>query len=547
MDGMVCMDNKMERLFEFCHNYPYVVCYGASDHGYCVKHFLENGGIKVKAFLVSDRVKENEVRDGLPVFSVQDCKIPLDKCGIVLSMYERHHQTVKRSLGKYCKKYQGIYALKSNELKVLRVSLINMRRDNILFSRIVDIDEINRKKYNDRIRQLQKKYSVVTLRYIDVRRLGGIALWIYYCWEKEQKKNRRYYLYYPVTHEHRPEEELAGVNECLLQKLTADGIEVISKKNVSFWRYFLKKRIDFFSISNKYATYGWNNKFCEMIDNIECNGKLYVKLDENELLRGKKQLYAMDVTGEFVCISSRDPFYLQTLMRDPVKSDFRDDYRNSDIQRCVKAAEYLKKNRIRPIRIGAAVDKSFIGNEILDYTAMKYRTEFMDLYLVYTCKFFISDLSGIQTFAMLFSKPMVILNAPLLTTRFDFIPFFSLCKDIAIFKKLWDSKNNRYLTIREMLKFEVDGFRYEENIGGNTFRLYKEQRIIPVDNTAMEIFEVVKEMNERLDGIRKYTDEEERLQTQYRKIVEEYPKKENVLSSWRIGTEFLKKNKWLLD
>lgn len=535
---------NLNGLLTFCKNYSAIICYGASDHGHTVKHFLEKKGIKVLFFLISDEVAKGEVRDGIPVHSIAECRELKQSYGIVLSLYDRHHKSVKENLKKYSNRTDGIYSLSAEELKLLRSNLISINRINVLSEPIyVENDEID--SYKRQIEEIKSKYDKVEFCYIEARRMGAFSLWMYYSYQRKSLQSNCFYVYYPVTHEHRNDERLRGSNGYLLTKLSGHGIEVISKKNINFWRYFFQTNKKYCLLSEKYTEWGWNKELCSINGKIDLSQK-YIKFDEKESLQGNDQLGKMGLNNDFVCISSRDSAYLQGLKRDEIKKDFRDVYRNSDIQAQFLAVDYLVNKNIRSVRMGAVVEEKINNSKIIDY-ASNYRTEFMDTYITSKCKFFVSDLSGIQVLAMLFSKPMVILNAPLLTTKGDLVPFFSPNKDIAIFKKMWNSTKMRYLTIREMLAYEVDGPCYEENIQGNVFRLYQENGIVPEDNTSVEILEVVKEMNERIDGTRKYDELDKNLQAKYRSIVDDYPKKDNFLNYWRIGAEFLRKNQWLLD
>jgi hypothetical protein len=96
-----------------------------------------------------------------------------------------------------------------------------------------------------------------------------------------------------------------------------------------------------------------------------------------------------------------------------------------------------------------------------------------------------------------------------------------------------------------MMKYEVESSFSKSIIA--VFYLYKKQGIIPVENTPEEIRDVIQEMNERLDGTYSESEEDRILQAKYRKIVDDYPKGDNVLSHWRLGADFLRNNQWLLD
>jgi putative glycosyltransferase (TIGR04372 family) len=536
------MQRELDRLLTFCEKYSYVVCYGAGTYGRFVQQFLQDNNITVKCFLISGTTGEIR-KHGIPVYSICDKVLDLNECGIILSLHEKYQPDVRSCLRKYCIKDDTIYNISAEEIKEMMPTELDERRNKTLFE-VIDKEKKYISKYKKKFLKIQNDYEWVEISYIDAHNIGCFTLWVYFCYQREKKKDKVYYLYYPVT-DNKDRCELTGPNGYLLSKLSIEGMEVISKQNVDFWRCFLHEARKKVVLRNKFQLWGWTADFQEFVNGVNCN-KPYINFTKIEIQQGKNELKKMDITGEYVCISARDrAYYVETLQRVDIE-EAMEEYRNSNIQSRCKAIDYLKRRKIQSVRMGATVELNYSKSGIIDY-ANKYRTEFMDVYLAANCEFFVSDLGGIQTLAMLFSKPMVVLNVPLLTVRCDNIPIYNSEKDISILKKFWDTKNKRYLTIREMLAIEVDGFRHEENITMNTFQLYRELGIVPIENTEDEILAVVKEMYERLNGERVYTEKECQLQERYRTIVDSYPKKDNILSQWRIGTEFLKQNLWLLD
>jgi putative glycosyltransferase (TIGR04372 family) len=537
------MRNYVNELLEFCRQYEAVICYGASDHGYMVKHFLNRMGIKVQCFLVSDEIQDGTKRDGVDIYSIKDIKNIPDNYGIVLSLYERHHSVVKGNLLQYAGRARGIYEINMQLLHSIRVENLKIQRYEEL-KKAISLDA-DCSMYQKRICEIKKNYEKILVGFIDVRRLGAYSLWGYYLYRRSLEKNGKFYLYYPVTQEHRPEEHLRGSNGYLLGKLAAEGIAVISEKNIDFWRLFFQKNKAFFSFNDEYREWGWKKELAEVNGNASLSSE-WIQLNQTEKEIGEKSLVALGIDKDFVCISARDSAYLQSAKRDVAKEDFRDRYRNSDIKKHQLALSYLGNKGIQGVRLGAKVEKAINDSNIIDYASLA-RTEFMDLYLASACKFFVSDLSGIFVLANMFGKNKVILNAPLLTTKGDSVPFLHPGKDIAILKKLWNKKTKKFLTLKEMLFYEVEKGNIEENIQGSVFGFYYKNDILPIENTEEEILEVIKEMNERIEKNCKYDILDCELQHQYREIVDEYYKKDNFLNNWRLGAAFLRKNQWLLE
>ena len=200
---------------------------------------------------------------------------------------------------------------------------------------------------------------------------------------------------------------------------------------------------------------------------------------------------------------------------------------------------------LQVVRMGAMVDKKISWRNMIDY-AYDYREEFMDVFLSSMCQFFVSNPSGIQALPQLFSKPLISINATILTTRNDFLLLTHRERDLVIFKKFWWKSKLRYLTFSEMLKREVDE-KYHEFAAAGTFAAYDAEGIIPVENTPEEINDVVQEMVAKLNGTMVYTEEDERLQQKYFDLIDTYPMKNNFPFMWRVGAKFLRDNAWLLE
>lgn len=532
-----------KRLLDFCKEYKSIICYGASEHGYTVKHYLELNGIRVCAFMISDDVAKEEYRDGIPVHSVKNVKKIGGDVGIVLSLYERHHDAVIAGL---CENGRtgNIYPISDEEQIIIRQAVLILERHNTLTK--CDFTEDEKLTLEKQARTFLGRYKKIECRFMDVFRIGAYAMWRYFCWLREQSQDNIFYLYYPIAHQHHKNEKLKGANGFLLGKLQGDGIECISERNLSFWQYMYSFHKSVFTMIDDYEFANYTEDIVRNLKRTPVDENL-VSLDADEVDKGRKLCNLLGLKSKYVCISNRDVIFLHTMMRDTIKMDFRDSYRNSSIENFFEAVDYLNGRSIQTVRMGSMVEKSWKYPNVIDYASSGYWSEFLDVYLTGNCKFFVSDLSGIMAFAILMARPMLLLNAALLTTRYDAPVFISPERDVALLKKLWDKKNNRYLTIRDMLNFEVNICRQEKNIAGAVYGEYHRREIVPVDNTPEEILAAVQEMNERIDGTIQYDDLDIELQERYREIVDNYPMRDNVLNNWRLGAKFLRDNQWLLE
>ncbi|MBO6127487.1 MAG: TIGR04372 family glycosyltransferase [Pseudobutyrivibrio sp.] len=536
---------KIEDVEKFAGEHKKIVCYGASDHGHMVKHYLEMKGYIVEEFWITDPIEIGTIRDGVPVHSVGDIEKITLECGVVLSLYERHHEEVIKSLIKKGADESSICAIPDLMQHEMHRKVLLKRRIDILSTKInLSLEE--EKKYIFFAERLFNEYKNIKMMFFSAWRLGHYALWIAKIAERCRKNDdKSYYLFYPVAQEHYPDKELICANGYLLTLLHGKGLEMLSRSNIKFWQYMYQRYHEKFVFNDIYDYMAWSNEDLEHYDEIQNNeGVLSFSADEE--IRGGMLLESLGIEDQYVCISNRDPAFLQTEKRDIVKPDFRDIYRNSDIETRSMAIDYLREQGIQSVRMGARVQSKWNYPNLIDSTNDK-RTEFADVYLNSKAKFFIGDLTGIMTFAMLCAKPVLILNAPVFTTRYDAMLFLMPDRDIAIIKKLYDKRHGRYLTIREMLDYEVNKAVQEKNGPGAVFWYYYEHDIVPVDNSKEEILEATIEMNERIEKKYNYDSLDDELQIRYREIVDSFDLNGAVLNKWRLGAKFLRDNQWLLQ
>ena len=531
-------------LLSFCKKHSKIVCYGAGKYGDVVYEYLLHRNVQISFFLVTNNLNMASYKHGVPIFSISNSNINLKDCGIILSLKPSYQQEVQKILLRR-PDVEAIYVPTTALLgKLANDQTFNERRWIDLMMQ--SVDTIFPEEWKKKREYIKQHYDAISIHYMDMMNLGGFGLWIYYYQQRQAVSDRKYWLFYPVT----PSKFGNGssnINDHLAEMMVTDGAEVISSRNIAFWRNVLQKDDINIEWDDGFQLWGWNQTLDDFAHSqAYAKAERYIGFSEQEESNGQLGLRAMGIAGAYICISARDAnYYAQVLKRanDETKMGL---YRNSHMSTRKLAVDYLRNEGLQSVHMGAKVEKVFSWRGMIDY-ANQFRSEFMDIYLAAHCEFFVSDLCGIQVLAMLFSKPMVILNAALLTTRCDNIPVFRRETDIAILKKMWDPHRNKYLSIREMLDIEVNGTQYDKNITMNTFRLYNEKGIIPVENTAEEIMAVVKEMHDRQNGSIVYTAEEENLQEKYRSVVDSFPLKTNILSQWRLGTDFLRNNSWLLE
>lgn len=261
--------------------------------------------------------------------------------------------------------------------------------------------------------------------------------------------------------------------------------------------------------------------------------KQHVTFTDEEERRGLVSLREIGLPegADFVCFHARDNAYLKTIYH---QWDFSyHDYRDCDVQNYLVAAEKLASRGVFSLRMGAVVANKLNSSNsmVIDY-ANKGRTEFLDIYLSSRCRFFLASCSGIDSVAQIFRRPVVFANlipleyAPSWDSQFLIIP-----------KKIWLAREQRFLGFREILETGVG--RYLES------GQYMKDGLEIVQNTADEIADVALEMDSRLRGSWRSTDEDEELQKRFWALFK--PSHLHRRFKARIGAAFLQKNRSLLE
>lgn len=256
-----------------------------------------------------------------------------------------------------------------------------------------------------------------------------------------------------------------------------------------------------------------------------------VKFTSKEEEKGGELLRNMGVGDSwFICFHARDSAYLDKKWG---TGDSYHNFRNCDINTYLKTAQHITEKGGYAIRIGYHVKdklKDTKNEKIIDY-ATKHRSDFGDIYLSAKCKFFVGDGCGINQIAQIFDVPVAYVNL----ATIEYPPLNK--KSLFIPKKVWSTKEKRFLSYKEILnnKRIVKCFNaYEHDKIG----------IKVVDNTEEEILDLVSELNARLDGTWETTKEDEELQKKLKDILNQ----SDICNGFpsRMGTKFLRNNKWII-
>jgi putative glycosyltransferase (TIGR04372 family) len=260
--------------------------------------------------------------------------------------------------------------------------------------------------------------------------------------------------------------------------------------------------------------------------------KPFLTFTPEEEIRGKESLREIGIPEgvPYICFHARDSAYLDAV--DNARDWSYHDYRDSNINNYLYAVEQLACRGYYGIRMGAIVKENLNTNNprIIDYASNGKRTDFMDIYLGAKCRFFICADTGLTQVPESFRLPIVYAN---LTHLAQLSTYSYNC--LSIGKKFYLSGENRFLTFREIINSEL-GYIYDA-------KLLTQYGVELIENTPEEIAAVAIEMDERLKGTWKTTQEDEELQRRFWEI---YGSDKLKSPDFRIGTEFLRQNRELL-
>ncbi len=273
----------------------------------------------------------------------------------------------------------------------------------------------------------------------------------------------------------------------------------------------------------------------------------HISFTDKEELKGKEILkkFGLAKDAKFVCLHVRDAGYLNRHIKHEYKDRWQyHNYRNGNIDNYVLAAEELARRGYYVFRMGKNVLKPLKSSnpKVIDYASSKMRNDFMDIYLSAKCNFFISPGSGIDGISLIFRRPIAYTNH----VSFGLMgqKYCNNNRVLLLTKHHINKKNQQELTISEIFSANV-AFAY-------TSDEYKLNDVELEENSPEEIRDLVIEMDERLNGRWKDTNEDLLLQKRFWSIFEDRIKRLNLKGPMhrkmkiRFGAKFLRENQnWI--
>jgi putative glycosyltransferase (TIGR04372 family) len=226
----------------------------------------------------------------------------------------------------------------------------------------------------------------------------------------------------------------------------------------------------------------------------------------------------------FVCLHIREPGHFGENV-----SWNHNRYRDVDIANYLPAIEAIVERGGWVLRIGSTAATPLPDMPgTIDCAADGPGEDWLDVFACARSRFFLGPDSGPYWIPGAFGVPIV---------GTDWFPYgvWPVSRDdLFILKPLVETSSGRALTIEEIVAPPFFGLSGSE--------IYQSRGLTVVDNTPDEIKSVAVEMMDRLDGTAAYTDDDDRLQTAFRRQADPY----DTGAGSRIGRDFLRHHQGLL-
>lgn len=259
-----------------------------------------------------------------------------------------------------------------------------------------------------------------------------------------------------------------------------------------------------------------------------------LEFNNEENTKGIKKLFDMGVNAsqEYVCVHARDGAYADALGAAFMRNN--DNARNSSFKTYLPSCAYMSSKNIVSLRMGSVqeyCDESYFTDGVIDYSG-KYRSEFMDVWLMSKAKFIIGNSSGFNMLGCLFGDviPLIWADAGSILSSTP-----STAKDLYIPQRLWLKGEKRFLTFAEIAEQNI-GFTWESY-------LYEKHNVEVIKSSEYEILEATKEMNDVVDGNYIYSEEDNFLLQKWRSAFKLNQAPKHTPS--RVSMAFLRENKKL--
>jgi putative glycosyltransferase (TIGR04372 family) len=333
---------------------------------------------------------------------------------------------------------------------------------------------------------------------------------------------------------------------CFTNKRVANKFLLKKWKNYLFIKNFFFLEIAFMFLT-KYYFLGkfflpyrhWrNHKTWQLRDthNLLPKTSPFIIFNNKEKKLGEKLLKKISIRNseEYFCFFARDHSY-----RNQFETDGKDSVRNSNVNDQLKGIQLIINKNLKAVRVGSVVNEklSIKNSNIIDYPSSGFRSDFLDVFLIFHCNFMISTGSGIENLATLNRKKVLQVNYIGLEN------LHNLSNDIyfpiILPKKYINLKTKKLLTFKEIFQSRLHSESFlKKDLVSIGFAL--------IDNTENEIKDAILEMDKFIKSKKETAFEKDNANNEFWEIYKFYHNgycPQNI----KISEKFLHKNKKLLS
>ena len=252
-----------------------------------------------------------------------------------------------------------------------------------------------------------------------------------------------------------------------------------------------------------------------------------LSLSEADRERGQAVLKTLGMPDDawFVCVHARESGAVGVKAMQSI--------RDVDVRNYYLAIEEVVRRGGWVLRMGAPQQRPMPPMEhVIDYALSPAKSDWMDVFLCASCRFFLGSNSGLSHLASVFGVPCVHANiAGPVSTILPYAP-----DSIAIPKLFWSLEQGRLLSFKEIFASPLANWRMDDR--------FAEAGIRPEENAPEDIRDVVIEMFDRLAGKLVYSDADEKAQNAFKALMT--PSHFSYGAVSRVGRDFLRKHAQLL-
>lgn len=253
---------------------------------------------------------------------------------------------------------------------------------------------------------------------------------------------------------------------------------------------------------------------------IEYSSSNY-RFTESEIVKGKKllQKFGLSKNDKWVCVHNRDSKYLSSEFN---RQDFTyHNHRDFKIENLAGAAEIFTKNGFFVFRMGKIqsekLNYSNFNKKVIDYAFSNKRSDFLDMYLLGNCEFFLGGDSGTRDVVLSFLKPCYAVNMSPMDI-YDEPSFFMKPKSkyhpwLFMFKRIKCLKSGKKLSLQEFLKIKILKSHSLSN-----YHLIKKNNLVYEENSKKDIDNLAKEIILERNGKSIMSQDDIKLQNEFWKI-----------------------------